>query len=399
MLVTILVFLLVLSVLVFVHELGHFTVARMHGIKVEEFGFFGFPPRVFGVVWDERAKRRRIIWGHRDEQVAREMTPAESSVAGAVLSESPVAPASFKHTIYSLNWIPFGGFVRIKGEDGQSDPDSFAAKPAWPRIQVLAAGVVMNFLFAWILLSIVLMLGFPQQASDTSDPTVAGQAAEIQIQQVLPGTPAETMGLRMGDVILSVDALEMRTLGQVQTYIQEHKGQEVTFKVDRGGKVLALRGMPRTDYPAREGSLGIVFTSVVTVQYPVGTALVEGAKQTAHLTVAMTEGLGRMLTGGGKLSDVSGPVGIAQYTRQASDLGLAYLLFFAAVLSINLAIINILPFPALDGGRILFVLIETVRGRPVSARVEGWVNQIGFLFLIGLMLLVTAHDIFRALRP
>ena len=397
MLFTIIIFILVLGVLVFVHELGHFMVARWHGIKADEFGF-GFPPRIVGAVWDDKARRYRIIWGHKESHVAQKMSSAESSPAGVVLSEPTHQPVVFKHTIFSLNWIPFGGFVRIKGEDGVTgklEDDSFASKGAWPRIQVLAAGVVMNFLFAWILLSFVLMMGFPEQHAEGDTSGSDTKAAEIQIQRVIPGTPAETMGLRMGDVILSIDGTQMKTLSEVQTYIGERKGQEVTFKVDRGGRVLALRGTPRVDYPADEGSIGIQFASVIIIQYPVGQAFVEGARETYQLTGAMLEGLGKLVSGGGKLSDVSGPVGIAQYTRQASDLGLAYLLFFAAILSINLGIINIIPLPALDGGRVLFVLIEAVRGEPVSQRVEGWFHQIGFLLLIALMLFVTAHDVLR----
>lgn len=370
MLLTIIIFVVVLGLLVFVHELGHFSVARWNGIKAEEFGF-GFPPRIGGVFYNERTKKWEFVRGNRE--------------------------VASKNTVYSVNWIPFGGFVRIKGEDGSGarEPDSFAAQSGWKRIQVLAAGVVMNFLLAWALLSAVLMMGFPQTV-DPDDSTLGGKQVDIQIQRVLPGTPAEQMGLRMGDDIVTIDGVSMTTLNQVQEYISTRKGQQITVKVDRGGRVLALEGTPRTDYPAEEGSLGIVFAAAVTTQYGPVEAVKEGGIQTYRLTGAMLSGLWQLVSGQGSISDVSGPVGIAEYTRQASDLGLVYLLFFAAVLSINLGIINILPFPALDGGRVLFVLIEMLRGgKPVSQRIEGLFHQFGFLLLITLMLVVTVHDVLR----
>ncbi|MEI8104101.1 MAG: RIP metalloprotease RseP [Candidatus Moraniibacteriota bacterium] len=373
MLWTIIIFLLVLGVLVFVHEAGHFFVARWHGIKAEEFGF-GFPPRLIGVTWDEEHKRYRWVRSDKREDA------------------DPERGLSFKNTIYSLNWIPFGGFVRIKGENGEGklDPDSFAARKPWPRIQVLAAGVIMNFLLAWVLLSVVLMLGFPGQ---NTDDTVANASTKIQIERVLPNTPAESIGLRAGDVIQTIDGQPATSANQTSQYIQQHKGQSLTFGIERSDQVIQVQGTPRTEYPQGEGSLGIVLAAVSMVHYPWYEAIWEGGKQTIEMTKMMLVGLGKMVTGGGSLSDVSGPVGIAQYTRQASDLGITYLLFFAAILSINLGIINALPIPAIDGGRILFILIEVVRGKPVSQRVEGWFHQIGFALLLLLMLVVTGMDI------
>lgn len=375
MLWTIVIFLVVLGVLVFVHEAGHFFVARWHGIKAEEFGF-GFPPRAIGVSWDETHGRYRLVWGDKKE--------------GA----DPEKGLSLKHTIYSLNWIPFGGFVRIKGEDGTGklDPDSFAARRAWPRIQVLSAGVVMNFLLAWVLLSIVLMIGFPQQSNGSAE---NGTSSVIQIERVLPNTPAEAIGLRAGDVIQTIDGQPATSADQTSQYIQQHKGKSLIFGVERSGNLIQIEGTPRVEYPQGEGSLGIILAAVSIVRYPWYTAIIEGGKQTVAMTKAMLIGLGKLVTGGGSLSDVSGPVGIAQYTRQASDLGITYLLFFAAILSINLGIINALPIPAIDGGRVLFILIEVIRGKPVSQRVEGWFHQIGFAVLLLLMLVVTGMDIVR----
>jgi regulator of sigma E protease len=368
---TAIIFLIVLGLLVFVHELGHFTVARRNGIKAEEFGF-GFPPRLVGAVKDAETGKWRTVWGN----------------------EEVVSPT----TVYSLNWIPLGGFVRIKGEDGtQKDPDSFATKPAWVRVKVLAAGVAMNFLLAWLLISVVLMAGFPQAAEPGSG---GSPDRSIQISEVRPDTPAEAMGLQFGDVVISIDGEKMGSVAQVQEYIALHKGREIAVEVERGGERLTFRGAPRTDYPPSEGSLGIGLGETEMVSYPWYRAFWEGAKATYGLTVALTVGifslLGDLVTGNSaNLQAVSGPVGIAHLTGQVTDLGLVYLLYFTAILSINLGIINILPFPALDGGRILFVLIEAVKGSPVSQRLEGAFHQVGFLALLLLMVLVTVHDFSR----
>ncbi len=371
---TLLVFVLVLGVLIFVHELGHFLTARRHGVKAEEFGF-GFPPRIFGFVFDDFTKKYRFVRGN--ESV-----------------ESP-------HTVYSLNWIPLGGFVRIKGEDRTeaiaADPDSFAGKSAWIRFQILVAGVVMNFLLAWLLFAAVLMLGFPEQI----DPADRGRYAEtkVQILQVMPGTPAETIGLLPGDVLKRLDTTPVKTLETVTGYIGEHKGKEIAITVERGDKTLVLAGTPRVETPAGEGALGISFSETAIVQYGPVEALVKGLRQTYLKTMEILSVLGTMVgslfTGTKTTVDIAGPVGIVYLTKQMSDLGVAYLLYFAAMLSINLGIINALPIPALDGGRILFVLIERLKGSPVSQRLEGYIHQVGFILLLLLMVWVTFYDILR----
>lgn len=366
---TILIFVVLLGLLVFVHELGHFLTAIRNGIRVDEFGF-GFPPRILGIVKDETTGKYRFVWG------SKEMPSGK--------------------TVYSLNWIPLGGFVKIAGEDGHdtSDPESFAGKSAWVRIKVLGAGVAMNFLFAWFLISIVLMLGLPQPI----DPSEHGKYpdARIQILSIGKGTPAEAMGLSMGDAILSLNGKRMTSLEQVSEEIKSHKGQQITVEVDRFGKMLTLSGTPRTEYPENEGALGISFSETAVVSYPWYEAIYQGGITTYNITMAIFEAFGKMIAslfGAEKTAlDVTGPVGIVYLTKQMSDLGLPYLLQFAALLSINLGIINILPIPALDGGRILFILIEKLKGSPVSRRVEGMIHQIGFVLLLLLMLLVTVRD-------
>lgn len=366
---TILIFVVLLGALVFVHELGHFLTAKWNGIRVDEFGF-GFPPRLFGFVKDETTGKYRIVWGAKD------MPSGE--------------------TVYSINWIPLGGFVKIAGEDGSemTDPTSFASKSAWIRIKVLGAGVFMNFFFAWLLISVVLMLGLPQPI----DPGEHGKYpnAKIQILAVGKSTPAEAMGLKMGDAIITVNGKRLTSLEDISQEIASHKGQTISLGIDRSGKPLLLSGTPRQDVPANEGALGISFSETAVVSYPWYQAFYEGAKATYNITVAILQAFGKMIASLWSTEkaalDVTGPVGIVYLTKQMSDLGLPYLLQFAALLSINLGIINILPIPALDGGRILFILIEKLKGSPVSRRAEGIVHQVGFVLLLLLMLFVTIRD-------
>lgn len=369
-LLTILLFFLLLGLLVFVHEMGHFLTAIRNGIKAEEFGF-GFPPRLVGAVKDDGNGKWKVIWGNKH-------------IHG-------------KNTVYSFNWIPFGGFVRIKGEDSNASitPDSFAGKPAWTRIKVLGAGVFMNFVLAWVLLSVVLMLGFPQPVTDENRASV--DRVDIQILSVVKDSPADTMGIKPGDRVLSVDGVAMTDLEQVQAAIQAKRGTEISMTIDRFGKTLTLSGTPRLATPANEGALGISFAETAIVGYAWYEAPIRGAQATYHTTGAILGALGSIVKSvfvGEKAGvDVTGPVGIVVMTKQMSDLGIPYLLQFAAILSINLGIFNILPFPGLDGGRILFILIEKIKGSPVKEAVEQWAHTVGFLLLLLLMIFVTIKDV------
>lgn len=366
---TILIFIILLGLLIFAHELGHFLAARRNGIKAEEFGF-GFPPRLVGIVKDDASGRYKIIWGGKEIESL--------------------------HTIYSLNWLPLGGFVRIKGEDGENkDPDSFAQKSAWSRIKVLGAGVFANFIFAWFLISVVLTLGLPQPI--VPEERANYPDAKIQILEVKKNTPAQAMGLALGDEILTINRKKITSLKQVSDIIASNKGKEIEMQINRLGKEIVLKGTPRVEYPAGEGSLGISFGETAIVSYPFYEAIYRGALATYNITLAILQALGGLIAslfgaGTGAPVDIAGPVGIVYLTKQVSDLGLAYLLQFAALLSVNLAIINILPIPALDGGRILFVLIEKFKGSPVSRKTEGMIHQVGFILLLLLMAFITIRD-------
>jgi len=382
MLIIVLLFLVILSVLVFVHEFGHFSMARLFGMRVDEFGF-GFPPRALGFWKDPKTNKWKIV-GPKTDRMPR--------------------------TIYSLNWIPLGGFVRIKGEDGDGRDarDSFASSPGWKRIVVLSAGVIMNFVLAWVLFSIVFIMGAPQAV--TSDELVDGETS-VQVGNVLPGTPAEEMGLRIGDTLLGryveTDRSEeekayytpLNTIGDVQEYVETNKDGEVRFLVKRGDEQFPLVGNPRSEYPEGQGSLGIELVRTSIVSYPWYEAIWKGLMTVFMLIgailVAFWGLLKTLFTTGSTPADIAGPVGIAFYTKQVADLGLVYILQFAGILSVNLGIINILPIPALDGGRVVFVLMEMIKGSPVSQKFEQATHTIGFVLLLLLMLVVTFFDFVR----
>ncbi|OGI16295.1 MAG: RIP metalloprotease RseP [Candidatus Moranbacteria bacterium RBG_19FT_COMBO_42_6] len=437
---TIIVFILILGLLIFVHELGHFLIARRNGVRAEEFGF-GFPPRILGIQFMKGSehqekmeleslqiekigiknageeiiketitekihkvneivpvKKWRIIWGSQDgddENEKKDLHEAhEKDFKGG--------------TIYSLNWIPLGGFVKIKGENGDvKGEDSFASKGAWVRTKVLAAGVIMNFVLAWILITFVLIIGAPE-AIDSASRNFPD--SKIQISEIIPESPASVMGLQLGDEILKGQRAEtpdgknitFTGLKDVQDYISSSKGTEISLKIKRGNQILNLKGVPRLDFPEGQGPLGISMVETAIVRYPWYQAIWKGLMNVFDLTLAMITGLFVLLKNifmGQRVGvDVAGPVGIAVLTKQVTALGLAYILQFAAILSINLGIINAFPFPALDGGRILFIAIEKIKGRPVSQKTEQFFHSLGFLLLIILMVYITFRDVLKLVK-
>ncbi|HWQ60117.1 MAG TPA: RIP metalloprotease RseP [Candidatus Fimivivens sp.] len=367
-LTTIIIFFILLGILVLAHEFGHFFVAVRNGIKAEEFGF-GFPPRFLGIVKDGKTGKRHIVLGDDD--------------------------ISSDHTIYSLNWIPFGGFVRMKGEDENAlvEPDSFASKSALIKVAVLAAGVSMNVLLAWMLMSWLFFSGVPQPIPEGDRSDV--KDISVQIYSVDKGSPAESMGIRPGDKMIAIEGVAVSGTEEAQALVSANLGKEIAIIIERAGRSSTLRGTPRLDAPQGEGALGISFAETGTVRYPWYAALVRGAQATWGIAVSVISALVGMVAGlfsGHQAVDVTGPVGIIYATKQMSELGLTYLIQFAAILSINLAIFNILPLPALDGGRILFVIIGKLKGTPVREIIEQRTHQIGFILLLLLMIVVTARD-------
>jgi regulator of sigma E protease len=359
MVLTVIVFIIVLSVLIFVHELGHFITAKRAGMKVEEFGF-GFPPR---------------IWGTKKGG-----------------------------TNYSINWIPFGGFVKILGEDGEkrNDSRSFSSKSAWKRVIVLAAGVVMNILLAFILLVFVNAVGLRVGFSDNDMPNNAKNIM-VQIVEVVDGSPAQKAGLNVLDQIkgITVNGTEtaITQVGQVQSIVSSNEGKNIVVDIQRGNQQIAVNITPRENPPAGQGAIGISLAMTGVIKYPWYRAIYQGGSDTWEIFKETAIGYATIIknvfTTGRPGVQLSGPVGIAVITGQAERLGFAYLLQFMALISINLAVLNFIPFPALDGGRVLFIIIEKLKGSPIPRHVEMAVNTFGFALLILLMIYVTTKDILR----
>ncbi|HMQ01492.1 MAG TPA: RIP metalloprotease RseP [Candidatus Doudnabacteria bacterium] len=370
MLVTIIIFIAVLSLLVFVHELGHFIMARRSGMGVHEFGF-GFPPRVVGL--QKLDGKWRVVWRKQE--------------------------SSPKATIYSINAIPLGGFVKIMGEDNDSadDPQSFTNKSFTARFFTLAAGVLMNVLTAWIIFSIGFMVGFPVAVNQLSDLPAGGRYTDQQILigGVLPGSAAEAAGLAGSDIILSVDNQPISQISDLQDYIQANQGEELVFEVKRLTETLTIPVQTSLDTNLDEGIVGISMGYFGKLQYSLPKAFWHGAQTTIKQLGAIFKGLYNLFTSPGGFKQVGGPVLIAQYTGDAAEMGFSHLLAFIAFLSLNLAILNSLPIPALDGGRMLFLIIEKLRGKPNNQTIEQYTNAIGFMVLLLLMAVITARDVWQ----
>jgi regulator of sigma E protease len=375
MIITIIIFFVLLSILVLVHEFGHFWTARRFGVGAEEFGL-GFPPRLFG--WYRNSAGKGIFfWGNRE------------------IKDCPT-------TVYSFNLIPIGGFVKIKGENGDdpNDPSSFANKTLGKRALILSAGVIMNIILAAAIIIGGLTAGLPQSIDEGALPKGAiVSERRVQIMQVLPNSPAEAAGLKTGDAILLINDQAFATYGEVQNYVGDKAGQSLTYVIGRGAEQLTKEIVPQKLEGSDRSGIGVSIAETGIVRLPWYRAIGEGIKLTGLMIWAIIIGLisiiGQLFSGQNVSADVVGPVGIAALTGQMADLGFAYLAQFAAILSLHLAIINFLPFPALDGGRVLFLLIEKFKGSPVRQKTEAIIHNIGFLVLIGLIILVTFKDIIK----
>jgi len=341
--ITILIGLAVLSVLVLAHELGHFITARASGVKVEEFGI-GSPPRLLSVKRGE--------------------------------------------TRYSLNAIPFGGFTKMAGEEDPKVPRSLASKGIGTRLVVLSAGSAMNLLLALLIFSIAFMI--PRDV-------VVGQ---VVVEEVASGSPAAVAGIKPGDTILSVNEKPVNNNGDLHRYVQLSLGKEITILVQHSDLTKEnVQVIPRWKPPDGQGAMGVVIKTsnptIVSQYYPFWRAIPMGAAKFIGYIVSYKDGIVGVFTG--KVAPlVVGPVGIAQLTGEVAKTGIHSLLEVAALFSLILGICNLFPIPALDGGRIIFVLLEWVRrGKRVPPKIEGLVHASGFILLITLLLVITYQDIIR----
>ena len=348
MIFTILLFVTLLGILILVHEFGHFFVAKKSGAKVEEFGI-GFPPRIFSIKRGE--------------------------------------------TVYSLNLFPIGGFVKIFGEDGESrsDPGSFASKSVKTRSLIIFAGVLMNLLLAVALLSFGHFVGLPQ-VIEGSNVGANVKNVSVRIIDVVKNSPAEEAGIAIGDIIVGVQNIE-----DIQNFIDQNLGNQITLTLKRGNETLDKKITPRVNPPEGEGAMGIAMLKTGQISYPFYIAPFKGVESTFVIAWGTIASFGQILSDWVRTGDLNeglaGPIGIAVITGQVQKMGFLFLVQFMALISINLAIINILPFPALDGGRMLFLGIEKIKGSPMNQKYEKMANTIGFGLLILLMIFITFKDI------
>ncbi len=360
---TFLFFFAIIAVLILSHEFGHFLAAKKTGTKVEEFGF-GFPPKI-------------LRWKKGE-------------------------------TTYSLNLFPVGGFVKILGENSEENiPEkekkrSFYFKPASVKAFIIMAGVLFNLLLAWALLSASFAMGTKEQISDDADLKSLGvKTAEIVIVDVDKNGPAFKVGLKTGDILLSLSSNNVLSLPlkiiDVQNFINAHRGEKIELTYKRGDSINSIKTELR-DIEAKEGALGIAMVRLATIKENWYMAVFKGLKQTALLTVEITIAIFYFFAGlfkGTGFEQVAGPIGIFNIVGESAKFGLSYIFQLSALLSINLAIINILPFPALDGGRLLFIIIEKIKGSPINPKIANAINNSGFIILILLMIAITYKDISR----
>jgi len=364
-LLTALIFIVVIGILVVVHEFGHFIVAKRAGMKVEEFGF-GFPPRLWGIKKGE--------------------------------------------TIYSINLIPFGGFVKIYGEEGEhrDEPRSFSSKSIGTRLKVVVAGVVMNFLLASFLLMLGNYVGIRVGIGDeVNKVSSAAKDKKVQIVRVVKDSPAYQANLKIFDEIVGFkltnldgpgtsDVQLVSTAQEVRDYIAANAGKEIKLVIKRDSQI-ETKEILLLAKDEGDGLLGIVPARTGLLSYPWYEAIWRGATDAVFLTgqtvVGYYELFKTLLLKGRLIADVSGPLGIVSVTGQAAAVGFRFLIQFVALISVNLAVLNIIPFPALDGGRALMLIIEKIKGSPVNQKVEAAINSVGFAFLMFLMIYATVHDL------
>ncbi|MCH8741455.1 RIP metalloprotease RseP [Patescibacteria group bacterium] len=343
--------------LIVLHEFGHFITAKRFGVKVEEFGIF-FPPRLF-------AKK-------------------------------------IGETTYSFNLLPFGGFVKIYGEEKDiKDPRSFSSRPIWQRALIVIAGVVVFWIISVILLSFTLWLGTSQAISDEEEGVLIDP--KVQIIAVAKDSPAEEAGFRAGDIIGTIkignEKFEITKVKELQEFTEQYKGQEVILTIERGKEIFETKLVPRVSPPDGEGAIGIALVRTSAISYPWYFAIWKGIEATFNLTYLTIKGwisiLTNLIRGVPIGVSIMGPVGVVGLVAQVSQLGIVYFLQFIAVISINLALLNILPIPGLDGGKLLFLGIEKIRGKPISEKIEQPITIFFFILLIALVIFITLRDVQR----
>jgi regulator of sigma E protease len=344
-----------ISFLIILHEFSHFIIAKKYNVKVEEFGI-GLPPRVFGKKVGE--------------------------------------------TVYSINLLPFGGFVKLLGENEISDDErSFSKKPIWQRIQIVVAGIVSFFIFAFLIFTFLFIKGFPQTISDNE---TNFKESYVQIVFVSQNSPAHKANLKEGDIILKLKTenseISINRAKELREFINENRGKEVILAIKRGKDVFETKLIPRTEIPENEGPMGVLLSRIAIISYPWYLAPFQAIEKVIILSKNIILGITFILKDlilEKKVQNVemAGPLRIGQMLAQMHEIGLNYYLSFLGTISVYLAIFNFLPVPALDGGKLIFLLVEKISKKPISPLLEQRITAFFFLLLFSLMIWVTIKDI------
>ena len=347
MLISVLAFFLVFTVVALAHEFGHFIAAKFAGIRVYEFAL-GFGPKLLSIKRGE--------------------------------------------TVYALNLIPILGYVKLAGmEDEEEDPScpedrKYYNKPFKDKLLSVASGPLMNLVLAFLILTLIFALvGVPKEISNV-------------IEKVKPGTVAEKVGLKPGDVLISLNGAKVSSMAAAIEQIHSSSGKPLTLEIGRAGKTLKLKATPQYDPKLKVGLLGFTPKPLYIRVTPL-VALYYGAQQTLAMVVLMFIIIWQLIVGAVSVRDLAGPVGIAQVTGQYAQSGALTLFHFVAFLSVNIGVINLLPLPALDGGHLTFAFIEWVRRKPLDRKLESKIHQWGLVVFLALMALVTFNDLLRIFWP
>ena len=423
-----------LLLLVVVHEWGHFVTAKAYGVKVLEFGI-GYPPKAWGfyagkttVLIDQNTQFVNLsgLSDLRDGQMLRVSSTEDTNgnlvariIEAPQRGSKPKGPQSLQELgsdeylnhagkvrqvsgnsivladmLYSLNWIPLGGFVKLAGESNPAVPRSLASKGVVPRAVVLAAGSFMNALLPIVFFTILFMLPHDVPIGDTGDVTVSNVAA---------GSAAEDAGIQLEDIIIRADGRIIQRTTELSQAVQLSRGSQMDWLITRDGVQKVIQVTPRLNVSEDRwlAGVGIQLTNISFERRsePPWTAVGMAFTNTWEILVLLKEEVSSWISGD-KTPELAGPIGIARLTGDVTkEMGLQGWLVLAVLFSINLAILNILPIPMLDGGRLLFVAIEWVRGgKRVAPEKEGLVHLIGFVVLIGLIVLISANDISQAIQ-
>ena len=346
MLITLVSFFLILIVLILAHELGHYFAAKLSKVRVEEFGIF-LPPRII----------------------------------------------SFKkgETLYSLNAIPLGGFNKLAGEEDPEVPGSLASKSIPTRLFVLSAGSLMNILLPLILLSIAFMIPHLESVSNV----VTGKG-EVLVEEIVANSPAANAGIKVNDIIIDANGEPIQNVGDYESIVKANLGTPITVTIKQpDASTIEVKLTPQANAPASQGATGVAISTVVRESQPFWEAIPAGVAAYWNMIVLFVTGIVGMIKGSVPVN-LTGPIGLAQLTGEVVKTGITNLLTLAAFISLNLGILNIFPIPAMDGGRIGFVLLEWVRhGKRVSPKTEGMIHSIGFMVLMLLLIVISYHDILR----